>query len=237
MKILAALLLSLTLLGCASAPLPPGWRSPAPIAPTFADIPEELYTWGDTYVWSVKRYGEGEDRRPVGFMGHGSGVWIDDTLMVTACHVPSMHKEVWASPNGNDEGWIDLIVNFCHRLKDQAVLSVVEGYHRVDPVVFGNLPERGERVYILGYPADSPLTVTTGWFVGKSVMRSAGDDSEWTLAAQAMGGNSGGAVVVIRDNEIQLVGILISGYPTGDIVQMKDLEYTRAWLASPPSEQ
>jgi len=181
----------------------------------FENLPPELYEWGDEYVWSVKRYSEGNPRKPQGFVGHGSGVWLDDTRMVTACHVPSNHKEMWASANGHPEINVEMVVEFCHRWKDQAVMSVVKGEHRSAPVTFGDLPRRGERVYIIGYPADSPLTVTTGWFVGKTVRTLAADNSEWILYADAMGGNSGGAVVGIREGQTQLIGILVSGYSKG----------------------
>lgn len=195
------------------------------------ELPPALYEWGDEYVWSVKTYGyKGE--KLTGYQSHGSGVWIDDTTMLTACHVPDWRDKMWASANGHDEINVDMVVEFCDTDVDQSIMSVVAGErHDVAPVTFGTLPERGERVYIIGYPADSPLTVTTGWFIGKAVSSVDPNDEEWTMAAQAMGGNSGGAVVVIRDGDIRLVGILVSGYPNGDIVQMRSLETTQAWLA------
>lgn len=200
---------------------------------------QELYEWGDAYVYTVKHYDTAGNKNLSGYQNHGSGVWLDDTTMVTACHVPGWRKEVWASLNGHPEVNVDLVVEFCDQWKDQAVLSVVEGERRDRaPVVFGAIPHRGERVYIIGYPGDNPITVTTGWFVGKSVRDPTNggvfdDDAQWVMTADAMGGNSGGAVVVIREGEIQLVGILVSGYPTGNITQMKSLERAKAWVALP----
>jgi len=194
---------------------------------------QALYEWGDTYVWSVKHLNE-DGTKDTGYMSHGSGVWLDDTTMVTACHVTSGEDVVFATFNEHDEISVDLAVEFCNQWKDQSVMSVIVGVQRhITPVVFGAIPERGERLYIIGFPADNPITVTTGWFVGKSVRDVDGyeDNESWSMTADAAGGNSGGAVVVIRDGEIQLVGILVSGYSGGNITQMKSLEYTKAWLA------
>lgn len=224
MKTLISVLLALSLFGCASTPIQ--------IA-GFPDIPEKLYEWGEEYVWSVKRFREGHPIRPKGFVGHGSGVWLDEFTMVTACHVPSYYETMWASQDaGAFNGvYVDMEVNFCDRATDQAVMTITHGRSGLSsPVILGDLPARGERVYIIGFPGDHALTVTTGWFVGKNAGRRALDKDSWGLAANAMGGNSGGAVVVVRNGEIQLVGILVAGFPSGHITEMKDLSYTKNWL-------
>ena len=191
-----------------------------------------VYEWGDQYVWSVQGY-RYDGEKASGYQSHGSGVWINDTTMVTACHVPSTKTEMWASANGHFEINVELVVEFCNVGADQSIMSVVAGErHDVAPVTFGALPARGERVYIVGYPADFPLTVTTGWYVGKSVQDSVLGQEAHMLAAQAFGGNSGGAVVVIRDGKVELVGILTAGYPSGDLTMMRTLNYSQGWLAN-----
>lgn len=201
-------------------------------AATIDDNVDLVYAWGDQYVWSVQRYSyTGE--KSYGYQSHGSGVWVNDTTMITACHVPTPYEnEMWASANGHFEINVDMVVEFCHEYKDQAVMSVVAGkQHEIEPVVFGELPKRGERVYVVGYPSEFPLTVTSGWMIGKSVRRTSGDDAAWLLAAQAFGGNSGGAVVVVRNGVVELVGILTNGLSSGDLTIMRDLEHSKAWLA------
>lgn len=191
----------------------------------------DLYKWGDQHVWSVKHFYNDGSKGTGGYQSHGSGVWLNDTTMVTACHVTTGETQVYATLNGHDEVAVDFAVEFCNKRTDQSVMSVIEGEQRdIAPVVFGAMPRRGERVFIIGYPHDNPLTVTTGWFVGKSVMGIT-DNEMWMLAANAAPGNSGGAVVVLRDGEIQLIGILTSGYAGGNITQMRSLEVTKAWLA------
>jgi S1-C subfamily serine protease len=199
----------------------------------------QLYKWGDEHVWITKNYVDDKQEIHDGVNdtyvggGHGSGVWIDDTTMVTACHVADEDDELYAFDlEGKNARFV---VGVCDKDRDFAVLSRISngaGGHRPEHIQFAPLPPRGTSVYVIGFPADNRLTVTGGHFVGapRGVYGEDPKEGMYAITSEAYGGNSGGAVVILEDGVVKLIGILTAGYPTGDHTFMRDLSAYIDWL-------
>ena len=111
------------------------------------DIPDQITSWSQANVWNVGVHG-----------GSGTGFFVDQETMLTACHVVDGHfgsgryaDEFVYAVQQSDTRMIELDVVSCNKESDIAVLKVVhfegEDTFEVEPTIISSImPKQGKAV-------------------------------------------------------------------------------------------
>lgn len=166
------------------------------IAHSERDIPLRVVNFAETNVWKVKHEIMG--------ISHGSGFWVNDTTMITACHVVNGQDVVFATNWDRTKG-TPLDVLICNYKKDWALLKINVNDAPIDGVlepIVSHVPKPGTSVITIGYPGDAPLYMTWGHYQRKK-------NGLHYYTAPTVGGNSGGPLVTYdpHTDELRIIGI------------------------------
>jgi hypothetical protein len=143
--------------------------------------------------------------------GNCSGVMLSDGLILTAKHCAPLFKpeQVVKTSTFSD-------------------LMLVRSTERCPCV---HLAKRApNKVYVVGFPYGNVVQsqyVTEGYVQGFSTME--GERFTW-LSAPAGPGNSGGAVLMVQDGEVVLVGVLVAGMTMGTVTAAVSYEDIKEFL-------
>lgn len=182
------------------------------------DYDGEAMQWIQTHVWKIT---SGNNT--------GSGFWVDNDTMLTACHVVSSH---WQSAEKNPETgvleWTDhyriaetvnvrddwgmyienLDVLYCDFEQDIAILKrqEIRSEFAVDPLsVYTGWTPVGKRLYAGGYPVGMSLTLTQGYWQGPVQIPSW--NTYHRVSTLTIFGDSGSPLLAYIDGSLQIVGI------------------------------
>ena len=193
-KWFASLVAGLTLLIAGCATLPP--------TPTTGDIPPQIVAWAHQNVWKVNR--------PPG--GHGSGFWINDTQLITACHVVNGLESATVTSADFKDTIINVNVLSCDVDKDIAILErdfTLWGEFETDPTYIAyNSVKEGHTVYGAGYPLWWPLTINKGHY-GVEMTSSLGF-IRYSNSVPTMMGDSGSPLLSLRKGRVYIEGVRLS---------------------------
>lgn len=187
-------------------------------ANTSNDIPEEIVSWAQNNVWKITH---------LKTLGSGSGFWIDDHTMITACHVVKTAKVVMGRDAFNKHS-VELSVRSCDEEKDIAILDL---YNAREPVVIHHSKvklwtkgvKQGKVLYGPGYPLGERLTITWG-HQQLSVTIPETDIVVNNVTTTTIMGDSGSPVLLYRNGVVYVVGIRIQirglnmGYGATDFI-------------------
>lgn len=129
--------------------------------------------------------------------GNGSGVMIEQFLMLTAAHVVGNGKDVTVGPRK-----LPAKLLYIDRANDIALLHVAIA---CPCAPIATPPAVDDPVVIIGFPINQHVHVqmaTEGLIQGRW-------DNRLTMSANAAGGNSGGGVFVYQEGQWKLAGILV----------------------------
>ena len=170
-------------------------------------IPDPIVRWANINAYHV-----------VGAYGTGSGFWIDNETVITACHVVT--TDLRYSPEGavpevfvkNNTG--ELVFRFriatCDAKSDIAILKR-QFRPEEPPLLLGStpimstIPKGRPTIWGAGYPLNLPLIITEGEWQ-QLVDRTTGNKG-YVVTAPTIMGDSGSPVLIIIDGRIWIAGI------------------------------
>ena len=157
---------------------------------SFANIPNQILNWSNDHVYKIQA--------PWSF---GSGFFVSDTLLVTACHVVEGQEVVRAY---NHKDFTILTVISCNKKTDLAVLK------RVKPITTGfkveinsEIPKQGLKLYGAGYPLALPMIISTGHAQNKY-------EDFYFSTTPTSSGDSGSPVLSLVDGIVKVEGVRLA---------------------------
>ena len=173
-----------------------------PTTPTTGDIPPQIIEWSHTNVWKVL----------TGSGGHGSGFWINNRQLITACHVvDELLEGIVISNTGKTEKFT---VKTCDPILDIAILerdfSEYSEFRANPTLISWILPKEGTRVYGAGYPLWLPLTINDGHFGGLVTTPWSEDERLYSNSVPIYDGDSGSPLLSIRNGKIYIEGVRVA---------------------------
>jgi len=192
-KWLTSLVLGLTLLisGCTTLPT----------APTTGDIPLQIVVWSEQNVWKILKQ-----------RGHGSGFWINNRQLITACHVVDDILEVAAIGTGGDI--VMFKVKTCNKNLDIAILErdfnkYSEFRTHSTPISWVE-PSLGARVFGAGYPLWFNLTINDGHYGGAVIIPWNRGLTMYSNSVPTIDGDSGSPLLSIRQGRVYIEGVRLA---------------------------
>lgn len=209
-RCLAAVVVALTLGGCAELPampeeLPESYvpEVPAPQVGSSGSLTPDGVAAAERMAVRVRNVG-------CGTLSVGSGFALDEHTVVTNRHVVEGSSELQVSTyDGND---IDVVTVASSPVADLALVRTTEPLPQVPGLAEGD-PEDGTPVTVVGYPSGGALTTSSGTVLGRVPdPLSMGMDEVIVTDAQVVGGSSGSAAL---DADGRVVGVVYAGDDKG----------------------
>jgi len=187
MLILRILILGLIapILGCATAP-------------SNYDIPIPIVTWVQSNVWKINREDGG---------GTGSGFWISNTQMITACHVATDHKSIQVEDRLKQYDLV-LEVTACDEESDLALLTFTGSseFKPMETIISIEDYRQGTATWGGGYSKSETLIITFGHLQSEDVKPSIG---KLTTTPTAKGA-SGSPLLALKDGKVVVIGVRVA---------------------------
>jgi len=167
-------------------------------SPSNYDIPLPVVTWIQSNVWKVNR----EDGA-----GTGSGFWISDTQMITACHVAEGHKYIQVEDNLKQYDLV-LYVTVCDKEADLALLTYRgrSAFKPMKTIISDEDYRQGITTWGGGYSRGETLIITFGHLQLKDLEPSIGR----LTTTPTEKGASGSPLIVFEDGKIIVVGVRVA---------------------------
>jgi hypothetical protein len=164
------------------------------------DIPDQVIEWSNEHVYRLETESD-----------IGTGFWVDNTHMVTACHV-STSNNMLAKNRSNTHTTLMKEI-FCDSESDLAILKCVDCVDFViSPVELEAQPlEQGSLVYGSGYALASDLWISVGrWQYAVP--------EGYLVDINTTVGDSGSPVLRIKSGNINVVGVRTASARVGNTV-------------------
>ena len=158
-----------------------------------ANLPSQILQWSNDHVYKLQTSA-----------GVGSGFFISNTTLVTACHVVEGQERARVFNHAN---FYIMTVDKCDTDLDIAILSrEVDKESTWEATINTKPPEQGLSVYGAGYPLGYPLYISQG-----HVQNNYLDKGVFFLSANTISGDSGSPVLSIDEKgKIQIEGVRIA---------------------------
>ncbi len=157
-------------------------------------IPREIVEWSEANVWKVDTLGKS-----------GSGFWINETQLITNCHVVYGAGNTVTVENYDRTLILPVSVKACDRDADMAILVYSEDMPvDVMPTAISEDIQKGQVIYGPGYPLGGSLLLSMGHYMGP--------DPRWgnrpIITADVIFGDSGSPALTLDwRGRVVVVGI------------------------------
>lgn len=163
----------------------------------YSRLPDQVTEWLEHNVWRVSLP-----------MGGGSGFWFNDKF-ITACHLAEKYPIAYIYNTGRKQLTL-AEVSFCDPVADIAILKPIyspnnrgSGFSSIPVKLADEMPPPGTLIWSAGWESGGPLGFSYGVLNNKS-------DYGYEAAMHMVYGDSGGPVLCLYDDQIELIGMNVS---------------------------